>query len=95
MRDTVERELTGDVHLAYLDSDGRVLRVLRPATASAPELPKLDASAVDVRSGHPFEAPAESGGDAWRVIAPHHGQVEIRTAPGTGATFRILLPLHP
>ncbi|MER5223517.1 sensor histidine kinase [Streptomyces flaveus] len=68
VRDTVERELTGDVYLAYLDSDGRVQRVLRPATASAPELPTLDAAAVDVRSGHPFEASAENGGDAWRVI---------------------------
>ncbi|MGI5195096.1 sensor histidine kinase [Streptomyces sp. CA-288835] len=69
VRDTVERELTGDVYLAYLAPDGHVRRILRPATGSAPELPTLDAAAVDARGGQPFEAPAENGGDAWRVIA--------------------------
>ena len=69
VRDTVERELTGDVHLAYLDPDGHVRRILRPATGSAPELPTLDAAAVDARGGQPFEAPAENGGAPWRVIA--------------------------
>jgi two-component system OmpR family sensor kinase len=29
------------------------------------------------------------------LVAAHHGRVEIDTAPGAGATFRILLPLHP
>ncbi|NGO44790.1 sensor histidine kinase [Streptomyces ureilyticus] len=69
VRDTVERELTGDVHLAYLDPDGHVRRILRPANGSAPELPTLDATAVDARGGQPFEAPAENGGAPWRVIA--------------------------
>ncbi|MFF7987366.1 ATP-binding protein [Streptomyces sp. NPDC007901] len=29
------------------------------------------------------------------LVTAHHGQVEVHTAPGQGATFRILLPLHP
>ena len=29
------------------------------------------------------------------VVAAHHGRVEVDTAPGEGATFRVLLPLAP
>jgi two-component system, OmpR family, sensor kinase len=29
------------------------------------------------------------------LVTAHHGRVEVRTAPGEGATFRVLLPLHP
>ncbi|GAA4521489.1 HAMP domain-containing sensor histidine kinase [Actinoallomurus oryzae] len=28
------------------------------------------------------------------LTAAHHGRVEVHTAPGDGATFRVLLPLH-
>jgi two-component system OmpR family sensor kinase len=28
------------------------------------------------------------------LVGAHHGRVEIDTAPGAGATFRVLLPLH-
>ncbi|MFE1053808.1 sensor histidine kinase [Streptomyces rochei] len=28
------------------------------------------------------------------LVTAHHGRVDVRTAPGKGATFRILLPLH-
>jgi two-component system OmpR family sensor kinase len=29
------------------------------------------------------------------LVSAHHGRVEVDTAPGRGATFRVLLPLHP
>ncbi|MFJ8787911.1 ATP-binding protein [Streptomyces sp. NPDC102462] len=29
------------------------------------------------------------------LVTAHHGHVEVRTAPGQGATFRVLLPVHP
>jgi len=29
------------------------------------------------------------------LVTAHHGRVEVDTAPGEGATFRIVLPLHP
>lgn len=29
------------------------------------------------------------------LVAAHGGTVEVRTAPGEGATFRVTLPLHP
>ncbi|MGW7620501.1 HAMP domain-containing sensor histidine kinase [Streptomyces antimycoticus] len=69
VRDTVEQHLTGDVHLAYLGSNGRVRQVIRHAAHSAPALPRLDATAVGERDRHPFEVPAVDGGEAWRVIA--------------------------
>ncbi|MEU3095932.1 sensor histidine kinase [Streptomyces sp. NPDC006967] len=28
------------------------------------------------------------------LVTAHHGRVELRTAPGGGATFRVLLPTH-
>lgn len=28
------------------------------------------------------------------LVSAHHGRVEVHTAPGRGATFRVLLPLH-
>ena len=28
------------------------------------------------------------------LVAAHHGRVEIDTAPGAGAAFRIVLPLY-
>ncbi|MGO4431475.1 sensor histidine kinase, partial [Streptomyces sp. MCAF7] len=28
------------------------------------------------------------------LVTAHHGRVEVHTAPGEGATFRVLLPLH-
>lgn len=69
VRDAVEQHLTGDVHLAYLGSNGRVRQVIRHAAHSAPALPRLDATAVGERDRHPFEVPAVDGGKAWRVIA--------------------------
>ncbi|WP_087684166.1 sensor histidine kinase [Streptomyces malaysiensis] len=75
VRDTVEQQLTGDVHLAYLGSNGQVQRVIRPAAHSAPALPRLDAAAVGERGRRPFEVPAVDGGGAWRVIAvPYEGR---------------------
>ncbi|MBO0867476.1 MAG: HAMP domain-containing histidine kinase [Micromonosporaceae bacterium] len=29
------------------------------------------------------------------IVAAHHGEVQLETAPGAGATFRVLLPLAP
>jgi two-component system, OmpR family, sensor kinase len=71
VRGAVERGLTGDIYIAYLDAEGRIERTLRPATdgSSAPRLPVLDARAVDARGERPFQAPARDGGDDWRVIA--------------------------
>nr|WP_206314034.1 HAMP domain-containing sensor histidine kinase [Streptomyces coryli] len=69
LRDTVERELTGDVQLAYVGPDGDVRRVLRPASGPVPELPRLDAREVTERAGRPFEVPATGDGPDWRVIA--------------------------
>ncbi|MFZ4187933.1 ATP-binding protein [Streptomyces pseudogriseolus] len=68
-RDVVESELTGDVHVVYLDAEGRVRRTPRPATTGAPRLPKLDRAAVEARDAQPFEATAAGGGENWRVIA--------------------------
>ncbi|MFD6904444.1 ATP-binding protein [Streptomyces sp. NPDC060077] len=69
VRRSVERRLTGDVHVAYLDPAGRALRVVRPAAGSDPVLPGLDAAAVAERDGRAFEVPARDGGAAWRAIA--------------------------
>ena len=91
VRDAVERELTGDVYLAQLSADGRVQRVLRPATGSAPQLPKLDRAALSVRGGHPFDAPAAGGTDAWRVVAvpaPDGAIVVATSLAGTNETTR-------
>ncbi|MGW6456361.1 sensor histidine kinase [Streptomyces sp. NPDC055078] len=69
VRDTVEQRLIRDVHIAYLGPDGRVDRVIRPASGHPPELPRLDTAAVAERDGDPFGAAASGGGDGWRVIA--------------------------
>ncbi|BET52777.1 HAMP domain-containing sensor histidine kinase [Kitasatospora aureofaciens] len=66
--DTAERELVGDVYVAYLDVEGRAGRTLRLATESVPELSGLDSEAVAARDGRPFTVPAEDGGE-WRVVA--------------------------
>ncbi|MFL9652180.1 sensor histidine kinase [Streptomyces sp. PB17] len=67
--DTAERELVGDVQVAYLDADGRARRTLRLATESVPpELSALDSEAVAARDGRPFTVPAEDDGE-WRVVA--------------------------
>ncbi len=67
VRDAVERQLTGDVYVVRLNADGSVSQRPRHAVGDAPELPRLDATAVAARGGDPFEAP---GGDHdWRVIA--------------------------
>ncbi|MBO4275942.1 HAMP domain-containing histidine kinase, partial [Microbispora triticiradicis] len=29
------------------------------------------------------------------IVAAHGGRVELRTAPGAGAAFRVALPVHP
>ncbi|MFD7501838.1 HAMP domain-containing protein [Streptomyces sp. NPDC059850] len=50
VRDTVEQQLTGDVFLACLSPNGRVLRVIHPAARSAPALPLLDAPGQHGRS---------------------------------------------
>ncbi|MGC0374265.1 sensor histidine kinase [Streptomyces sp. SAI-229] len=68
VRDAVESELTGDVHMTYLDAEGRVRRTPRPAATGAPRLPRLDRAAVEARDERPFEATAR-GGESWRVIA--------------------------
>ncbi|CAM5718218.1 hypothetical protein STENM223S_02537 [Streptomyces tendae] len=60
-RDVVEGELTGDVHVVYLDAEGRVRRTPRPAATGAPRLPKLDRAAVEARDERPFEATAVGG----------------------------------
>ncbi|CAM5543586.1 hypothetical protein SALBM217S_07803 [Streptomyces griseoloalbus] len=73
-RDVVEGELTGDVHVVYLDAEGRVRRTPRPAATGAPRLPKLDRAAVEARDERPFEATAVGGGENWRVIAVPVGQ---------------------
>ncbi|MEU0333447.1 HAMP domain-containing sensor histidine kinase [Streptomyces sp. NPDC006193] len=69
VRDTVERELTGDVYVALLGSGGELRRTLRSATDSAPRLTGLDAAAVAARDGRSFQAPSRTGGADWRVIA--------------------------
>ncbi|KNE81670.1 MULTISPECIES: sensor histidine kinase [Streptomyces] len=86
----VERAPSGDFYLAYLDADGRVLRVVRSAEGSAPGLPALDAAAVGARGGRPFEAPSADGGDAWRVIAePTVGAAG--EAPGEGTAHSVVV----
>ncbi|MFC8086230.1 ATP-binding protein [Streptomyces sp. NPDC057340] len=66
--DTAERELVGDVYIAYLDAEGRARRTLRPATESLPDLSTLDSEAVAAHDDHPFTASAEDDGE-WRAIA--------------------------
>ncbi|MET9914095.1 HAMP domain-containing sensor histidine kinase [Streptomyces sp. NPDC006476] len=68
-RYAVERDLTGDVYAAYLDTEGHLRQTLRPATHGAPRLPALDTGAVVARDQHPFQVPGTSDGDEWRVIA--------------------------
>lgn len=85
-RDTPVQQLTGDVHMAYLDPDGRVRRVARRAERSAPELPVLDTAAVEKHQDRPFEVPAADGGTTWRVIVrPLGGTDEARTGQDTRA----------
>ncbi|MGW6459974.1 sensor histidine kinase [Streptomyces sp. NPDC055078] len=69
VRDAVERELTGDFYVARLGADGRLRQTPRPAVGHAPHLPFLDTAAVEARGTGPFQAPAQSGGSDWRVIA--------------------------
>ncbi|MGV9897072.1 sensor histidine kinase [Streptomyces tendae] len=79
--DTAERELVGDVYVAYLDVEGRAGRTLRLATESVPELSGLDSEAVADRDGRPFTVPAEDGGE-WRVVAmPLHPAGTSVTGP--------------
>jgi two-component system OmpR family sensor kinase len=68
-RDAGERDLTGDVYVAYLDAEGYPRHTLRPATHGAPRLPALDASAVVARGQRPFQVPDKGDGDEWRVVA--------------------------
>lgn len=68
-REAAEQELSGDIRLTYLATDGSVRRVLHTPSGTAPRLPDLDAAAVRERAGQPFEVPAEDEGPAWRVIA--------------------------
>ncbi|MFF0680089.1 ATP-binding protein [Streptomyces tendae] len=79
--DPAERELVGDVYVAYLDAEGRAGRTLRLATESVPELSALDSEAVAARDGRPFTVPAEDGGE-WRVVAmPLHPAGTSVTGP--------------
>ncbi|MFD5056161.1 sensor histidine kinase [Streptomyces tendae] len=79
--DTAERELVGDVYVAYLDAEGRAGRTLRLATESVPELSALDSEAVAAHDGCPFTVPAEDGGE-WRVVAmPLHPAGTSVTGP--------------
>jgi two-component system OmpR family sensor kinase len=32
---------------------------------------------------------------AASIVKAHHGRIELYTHPGAGATFRVLLPMHP
>ncbi|MFE1029669.1 sensor histidine kinase [Streptomyces sp. NPDC058818] len=69
-RDAVERDLTGDVYVAYLDAEGHLRHTLRPATHGAPQLPILGTAAIAARGQHPFQVPGRGDGDdEWRVIA--------------------------
>ncbi|MEV7143867.1 sensor histidine kinase [Streptomyces tauricus] len=69
LREAVERDLTGDVYVVYLDSEGQLRRTLRPATHSTPPLPVLDTAAVAGRGQRPFQVTAKGDGEDWRVIA--------------------------
>ena len=69
VRSALEGALAGDLHLVVLRPDGGVQQVIRPATGSPPQLPALDAAAVDARGGRPFEVPARAGVHGWRVVA--------------------------
>ncbi|MFE7975770.1 sensor histidine kinase [Streptomyces shenzhenensis] len=87
LRDAVARELTGDAYVAHLDAGGHVRQTLRPATGSAPRLPLLTTSAVAGRAGHPFQVPAENGGDDWRVIAvPLDAALRQQAGPAPGGS---------
>ncbi|MFF4276989.1 sensor histidine kinase [Streptomyces sp. NPDC001536] len=69
-REAVERDVTGDVYVAYLDAEGHLRHTLRPATHGAPQLPILDTAAIATRDQHPFQVPGKGDGDdEWRVIA--------------------------
>ncbi|MFI7502702.1 sensor histidine kinase [Streptomyces sp. NPDC049687] len=81
MRGAVERDLTGDVYVAYLDADGHLRHTLRPAAHGAPRLPALDTAAVASRDQRSFQVPGSGDGDGWRVIAAplapvHHTEVD-------------------
>jgi two-component system, OmpR family, sensor kinase len=80
VRGAVERGLTGDIYVAYLDAEGRIERTLRSAAGSAPRLPLLDGRAVDARGERPFQVPARDGADDWRVIAVPLGTGRPRKA---------------
>lgn len=71
-RDALERDLAGDVYVAQLDAEGRLLRTPRPAVPSAPRLPSLDTAAVAAHGRHPFQVPDKghdgSDDDEWRVV---------------------------
>ncbi|MFJ8142862.1 ATP-binding protein [Streptomyces sp. NPDC096013] len=69
MRDAAERDLTGDVYVAYLDADGQLRHTLRPASRGVPRLPVLDTAAVAGRDQRSFQVPGKGDSDEWRVIA--------------------------
>ncbi|BCL28941.1 sensor histidine kinase [Streptomyces aurantiacus] len=80
VRDAVERELTGDLYVAYLDADGQVEKTLRPPKKSAPQLPDLDIEAVNSRKGQPFKSAAKKGDGEWRVTV-----ARLNAAPSNSA----------
>ncbi|WP_255949854.1 sensor histidine kinase [Streptomyces odontomachi] len=94
VREAAERELTGDVYVAYVDAAGRLRRTLRPAAGAAPRLPVLDTSAVGARGARPFQAPAK-GGDDWRVIATPVTPARHRTTDSAAGSVVVAGSLAP
>jgi len=70
-----------------------------PAAAPPPYSGAVSARS-SAASAHIAAAPAHSGAGLGlaivaALVAAHEGTVEVDTAPGTGATFRVRLPLAP
>jgi two-component system OmpR family sensor kinase len=89
------------VGLSTRDVEGRPYAVLS-VTDEGPGLSAADAERVFERfyRADPSRARTEGGAGLGLAIvnalaAAHGGSVEVDTAPGEGATFRVLLPLAP
>ena len=95
--ETVTRGLTGrtdlltDLYVAHLTQDGTIDSVVHTPESGRPALPRLDAAAVAVHGGRPFEVAGQGGGDGWRVIALRHaagGNVVVAASlDGVNATI--------
>src|SRR4051794_35543685 len=93
-RDAVERDLTGDVYVAYLDAEGHLRHTLRPAIHGAPRLPVLDTAAVAARDQRTFQVPGKGDGDEWRVIAAPLALIHD-TKADEGGSVVVAGPLAP